>query len=331
MVRSFCLGLTVLLFAGFAPRGHASDIKIGFILSTMQEERYQKDKAAFEEAAKKLGAKVVFASCDNIERTQASKVENMLARGIKALVIQPVNSDAAAPFVEAAHKAGIPVISYDRIIKNADLDYYVTQDSVAVGRLQAEAAVKATGGKGNYVILSGQAGHSVAADITKGNLEVLSKYKDIKVISQQNHNAWSASQAMATLENVLAKHKNDVAAVLANNSGMANGAVQALEQQGLTGKVFVAGADADLAAIRNIVAGKQQFEVLKAIQPLAEKSAWLAVELARGNKPKGEVTSDNGTKQVPTFRTPVYAVDKANLDEVVIKSGFHPRAAVYSH
>lgn len=327
MRRIFCLGLTLALLAGSA---HAEELKVGFILSTMQEERYQKDKAAFEDEAKRLGAKVVFASCDNQERLQAAKVENMLSRGIKALVIQPVNSDAAAPFVEAAHKAGIPVIAYDRVIKNADLDYYVTQNSVEVGRLQAEAAVKATGGKGNYVILSGQAGHSVAAEITKGNLEVLSKYKDIKVVSQQSHNAWSASQAMATMENVLAKQKNNIAAVLANNSGMANGAVQALEQQKLTGKVFVAGADADLAAIRNIVAGKQQFEVLKAFKPLAEKAASLAVELAKGQKPTSGDTFDNGQKKVPTFLTPVYAVDKSNIDEQVIKTGFHSHDAVYS-
>ncbi len=309
--------------------GYAADLKIGFILSTMQEERYSKDRQYFEEQAKRLGATVTFAACDNSERTQASKVENMLSKGIKVLVIQPVNSDAAAPFVEAAHKAGVPVVAYDRVINKADLDYYVTQDSYAVGKMQAEAAVKATGGKGNYVILSGQSGHSVAAEITRGNLDVLKAHKDIKVVSQQNHDAWSAAQAMATVENVLTKQKNNVQAVLANNSGMANGAVQALEQQGMTGKVFVAGADADLPAIRNIVAGKQQFEVLKAWKPLAEAAATLAVALAKGEKPAAKDTFNNGTKDVPTINTPVFPVDKANVDTQIVAYGVHSKEAVY--
>lgn len=323
---------TILLaaLAALAPVARAADQpKVGFVLATMNEERYQKDKAYFEEAAKKYGVKVVFAACENSERTQAAKVENLLAKGVKALVLQPVNSDAAAPFVEAAHKAGVPVIAYDRTINNSDLDYYVTQNSFEVGKLQAEAAAKFLNGKGNVVILSGQAGHSVANEITRGNLETFKKYPDIKVVAQQNHDGWSSSAAMATVENVLTKQKNDVQAILANNSGMANGAVQALEQQKLAGKVFVAGADADLAAVRNIVAGKQHFEVLKAIQPLADKSAWLAAELAKGNKPQADGTTGNGKKDVPTFNTPVFPVDKGNIDTQIVAYGFHTKEAVY--
>ena len=324
------MGPTVLgLFALLGKAAYAEEPKVGFILSTMQEERYQKDQKYFNEAAQKAGVKVVFASCDNSERVQAAKVENILAKGIKVLVIQPVNSNAAAPFVEAAHKAGVAVIAYDRTINNAELDYYVTQDSYKVGQLQAEAAVKATNGKGKYVILQGQAGHSVAAEITRGVKDVLKKYPEITVVSEQTHDSWSSSQAMATVENVLTKHKNDIAAILANNSGMANGAVQALEQQKLAGKVFVAGADADLAAIRNIVAGKQSFEVLKAIQPLAEQSARLAAQLAKGEKPKADTTTNNGKKDVPTFSTPVFPVDKSNIDTQIVEYGFHSREAVY--
>ena len=307
----------------------ASETKVGFILATMNEERYQKDHDYFLAAAKKYGVNVVFAACDNSERTQAAKVENMLAKGIKVLVIQPVNSNAAAPFVEAAHKANVPVVTYDREINNADVDYYVTQDSFQVGKLQAEAAAKFLNGKGNVVILSGQAGHSVAAEITRGNTETLAKYPGIKIVAQQNHDGWSTSGAMATTENLLTKYKNDIQAILANNSGMASGAVQALEQQKLAGKVFVAGADADLAAIRNIVAGKQQFEVLKALQPLADKSAWLASELAKGHKPQAPGTSKNGKKDVPTFNTEVFPVDKINIDSQIIAYGFHSKSDVY--
>ncbi len=329
--KSFFAPLLILSSAVFSPAISlaAEKIKIGFVLSTMQEERYLKDKMYFEAAAKKLGAEVVFASCDNSERTQAQKIENLLSKGIKAIVIQPVNSEAAGSLVEAAHKAKIPVIAYDRIIKNADLDFYVTQDSFEVGRLQAEAAAKALGGKGNILILSGQAGHSVAAEITRGNIETLKKYPSMKVVQQQNHDNWSGSLAMKTVENTLAKQKNDIQVILANNSGMANGAVQALESQQLAGKVFVAGADAELAAIKNIVAGKQNFEVFKDFKPLAEKSAEIAVRVAKGEKITSDFTVNNGTKDVISFKTAVYPVEKSTVDSTVVASGFHTRQAIY--
>ncbi len=295
----------------------------------MQEERYQKDKAIFEKMAQSLGADVIFAACDNNEQIQAAKVENLLATGIQALVIQPVNSDTAASFVEQAHEDGVKVVAYDRLIKNADLDFYATQNSYQVGVLQAEAAVKITKGEGNYIILMGQAGHSVAQEITRGNLDVLKKHSKIKVVVQQSHNSWSPSEAMATAENALTKYKNKISAILANNSGMAHGAVQALKEQNLLGKVFVAGADADLTAIRNIVAGHQQFEVLKAIKPLAEGAAKVAVQLAKGQTPAHDKTIFNGKKEVNVLNTPVYPITKDNIKTQIIDTGFHSAKDIY--
>ena len=316
--------------SGFAATALAAPVKIGFVLSTLQEERYQKDQMHFVDEAKKLGFEAVVVSADNNPQTQTAKVENLLSQGVKALVIQPVNSQAAANLVKMAHEDKVPVVAYDRLIADAPVDFYVTQDSFQVGVLQAEAAVKATGGKGNYVILMGQAGHSVAADITRGVQSVLKKHPGVKVVVEKAHDSWSSSLAMATVENALTQYKNKIDAVLANNSGMANGAVQALASQGLAGKVFVAGADADLAAVKNIAAGKQAFDVLKDIAPLARTSARIAFQLAKGEKPKGESTVQSAGFAVPTVATPVYPVTKANLEERIFKTGFHAREAVYS-
>lgn len=306
----------------------ATKPKIGFVLSTLQEERYQKDKKFFIEEANRLGFDAIVVSADNNPQTQAAKVENLLSQGVKALVIQPVNSKAAANLVKIAHEEKVPVVAYDRMISDAPVDFYVTQDSFQVGVLQAEAAVKATQGKGSYVILMGQAGHSVANEITRGVKSVLAKHPNIKIVLEKNHDAWSPSAAMATVENALTQTGNKIDAVLANNSGMANGAVQALAGQGLAGKVFVAGADADLAAIKNIVAGRQQFEVLKDIAPLAKTAAKVAFELAQGTKPQASQTVQSGTLTIPTTATPVYAITKDNLEERIFKTGFHPKTAV---
>jgi len=305
-------------------------VKIGFILATLQEERYVKDKAAFEAKAAELGAEVVFASANNSEQEQLSKVENILSQGVKVLVIQPVNSKAASSFVNSAHKDNVKVIAYDRVINDAPLDLYVTQDSCKVGKLQAEAALKATNSKGNFVILKGEEGHSVANEITRCVQEVLAQAKDVKVVLTQAHAGWSADLAMKTIENALTVNKNNIAAILANNSGMANGAVQALASQKLTGKVFVAGADADLTAIKNIVAGKQQFEVLKAIEPLAHAAAEAAVKLAKGEVPTTEGSVElGGGFSAPVVNTPVFPVDKDSIESQIIATGFHKKEDVY--
>jgi D-xylose transport system substrate-binding protein len=310
--------------------GHtAKKLRIGFILSTMQEERYQRDKRVFEDTVAKLGHETVFASCNNNEQTQAAQVDTLLSKKVDALVIQPVNGDTASAFVKDAKADNIPVVAYDRLIRNAPIDAYITEDSNKVGRLQAEAAVAATKGKGNYVILMGQAGHSVAEARTAGIMAVLSKHPDVKVVVKQYHQGWSPDLAMKTTENALTRYKNDIQAVIANNSGMAHGAIQALQEQKLSGKVFVAGADADLASIRDIVAGKQSLEVFISINDMAKRAAETAVALAKKETIKFDTEMDNGTAKIKTVNTPVYGIDKKNLEERIVKSGFHTREAVY--
>lgn len=323
-----CLAVMMATIAA-TTAAHAAPPKIGFILSTMQEERYQRDRKVFEETVTKLGGKVVFASCNNNEQTQAAEVDNLLSQGVKVLVIQPVNGDTAAAFVKQAKQDGVAVVGYDRLIKSAPIDAYITEDSFKVGQLQAEAAVKFTGGKGNYVLLMGQAGHSVAEARTAGVMSVLKKYPDIKLVVKQYHPGWSPNLAMQTVENALTQNKNNIQAILANNSGMAHGAIQALEEQKLTGKVFVAGADADLAAIRDIVAGKQQFEVFISINDMAKRAAETAMSLAQKEELKFDSLVENGTGKIKTINTPVFPVDKGQIESRIISTGFHSRDAVY--
>lgn len=325
MKRAFSLFAVLCLLTSAV---FAAPVKIGFVLSTLQEERYQKDQKYFIEEAKKLGFEPIVVSADNNPQTQTAKVENLLAQNVKALVIQPVNSNAAGNLVKLAHQDKVPVVAYDRLIADAPVDFFVTQDSFQVGVLQAEAAAKATKGEGNYVLLMGQAGHSVANEITRGVETTLKKYPKIKIVVQKNHEAWSSSAAMATVENALTQYKNNIQAVLANNSGMAHGAVQALNEQKLTGKVFVAGADADLAAIKDILAGKQQFEVLKDIAPLAQTAAQVAFKLAQGQKVAGQQSVKSGKFDVSSIATPVYGITKDNVQEKIISTGFHSKSSL---
>ena len=309
---------------GAAPA--AGKTKVAFLLSTLQEERYQKDKKYFEDKATSLGLAPFTLSADNDNAKQLAQVEDALSRGAKVIVVQPTDSTAAASYVSKAHAKGVKVVSYDRSIKSDDLDVYVSHNAFDVGRIEAEEAVKYTGGKGNYVILDGQSGHSVVAEIDRGYMSVLKPLidkGDIKIVVQKNHDAWSPEQSLKTMEDAIAKTKGDIQAVLANNSGMARGAVQAISAAGLSDKkIFTSGSDADAANINYVCEGKQTIEVLKDIKPLAEKAAEVALALSQ-NKP-----IEGATGKPPVINIEVHLVTKDNAKALIVDSGFQPAKSV---
>lgn len=120
----------------------AADIKIGFLLKTMEEERYQRDKAVFTKKAEELGAEVIFDAANNDEQTQLAKFENMISKGAQVIVLQPVNTGTAGSMVSMANAEGVKVVGYDSMLVNGPLDAMVMQDSWAVGKLQGEAMVE---------------------------------------------------------------------------------------------------------------------------------------------------------------------------------------------
>ncbi len=298
--------------------------QVAFLLSTLQEERYQKDVKYFEARAKELGLRVVTLAADNDNAKQIAQVEDVLTQGVKVLVIQPTDSQAASSYVRLAHEKGAKVVAYDRAIVAPDLDYYVSHDSYRVGVLQAQAALHATGNKGKYVILSGQAGHSVATEITRGYKDTLAPYVargEVEIVSEQSHSSWSPEQALRTVEDALTRTSNHVDAILANNSGMARGAVQAISAANLA-NVFIAGADADAANVNFVCQGKQSIEVLKDIEPLAKTAAETAKKLYDGESPMAGSSIALGGKSVPVAAVRVEVITADNVKSMLVESGF---------
>ena len=344
ILRAVTLVPAMSLAAWAGPARAADKVKIGFLLKTMQEERYQRDKAAFLAKARALSAEVIFNSANNDEQAQLAAFENMLSRGAQAIVLQPVNTGTAGSMVTLAHKSAVKVIGYDAMLVNGPLDAMVMQDSWAVGKLQADAMVgwlKAKYGavKGNVVLIRGQAGNSNANTMSSGVLEVLKANPDLKLVADQSHEGWSPDKAMATTENLLTKSGNKIDAIICNNSGMARGVIAALDAQGLASadKIFVAGSDADLVNIQYVAQGKQAVEIWKKIDPLAETAVEIAVRLATNpdKDPKSLFKADrvinNGAADVPTLVTPVALVDRKNLDSTIIAEGFYTHKQVYGN
>ena len=343
MKRFFLAGIAAAILLGsLAPACGANDLKIGFILKTMQEERYQKDRADFIAKARELGAETIFDSCNNNEQDQLAKFENMLARGAKVIVLQPVNTGTAGAMVKMANREGVRVVGYDSMLVNGPLDCMVMQDSWAVGKLQGEAMLswlRTKKGKieGKVALIMGQPGDSNAIAMSSGALEIIRANSGLELVTQQSHEGWAPDRAMATAQNVLTKTGNSVDAFICNNSGMARGVVAALKEQGLddAAKVFVAGSDADLVNIQYVANGKQALEIWKKIRPLAEKAAEIAVLLARNPNAKvadlvkPDKTINNGAVDVPTIVTEVVPVTKEKLDSTIIAEGFYTREQVY--
>jgi len=307
-------------------------ITIGFSMDTLKEERWQRDRDLFVARCEELGAKVLVQAANGDDALQNAQAENLLTQGVDVLLVAPHNAKTAAVIVESAHKMGVPVIAYDRLIRDADVDLYVSFDAVRVGEMQAEYLVKRKP-KGNYVLIGGAPTDNNALLFREGQLNVLKPLVDrgdIKIVSDQWAKDWQAVEALKIMENALTRSNNQVDAVVVSNDGTAGGAIQALAEQKLTGKVLVSGQDADLAACQRVAAGSQSMTVYKPIKKLAWKAAEVALLLARKQPvPEATRTLPNGKKNVPSILIEPLPVDKENLVQTVIADGYHKLEEVY--
>jgi D-xylose transport system substrate-binding protein len=326
MIKAVGLACAVLLSAG-AAHADAEHPKIGFSIDDLRLERWTRDRDYFTAAAEMLGAKVYVQSADASEQRQIAQIENLISRGVDVLVIVPYNATVLNNAIREAKKAKIKVLSYDRLILNADVDAYISFDNKAVGELQARSLV-ALKPKGNYYLLGGAPTDNNAKILREGQLKVLQPLADkgdIRIVGKQWVKDWSASEAMAIVENALTANGNKLDAVVASNDATAGGAIQALAAQKLVGKVVVSGQDADLAAVRRVIAGTQAMTVYKPLREIASNAASLAVQLVRNQKPSYNAQLDNGFKKVDSLLLKPILLNKANVD-LLVKDGFYSPA-----
>ena len=307
--------------------GAAKEVKIGMAIDDLRLERWQKDRDIFVKKAESLGAKVFVQSANGNEETQMSQIENMINRGVDVLVIIPYNGQVLSNVIAEAKREGIKVLAYDRMINNADIDYYISFDNEKVGELQAQSLVNKVP-SGNYFLMGGSPVDNNAKMFRAGQMKVLNPYiksGEIKIVGDQWADGWLPENALKIMENALTANNNKIDAVVASNDATAGGAIQALSAQGLAGKVAISGQDADLAGVKRIIAGTQTMTVYKPITKLANTAAEIAVELGEGKHPASDAVLNNGIKDVPSrLLTPV-EVDKANIDSTVVADGFHKK------
>lgn len=332
ITKLLAMMLVLVLFGTVA--SWSKTIKVGLSLPTQREERWVKDKERMTEAAKKAGIELKVQISDNDAAKQISQCENLMAQKIDILILAPHDATSAATIVENAHKAGIKVISYDRLILNSDVDLYISFDNVKVGEIQGQYITKKVA-KGNYIVLAGAATDNNAKLFKEGAMKYITplvKKGDIKVVMDQNVKDWQPSEAMKLVEQALTANNNKVDAILAPNDGTAGGAIQALAAQKLAGKVPITGQDAELSGAQRIVEGTQSMTVFKDTRLLGDAAVKAAVDMVNGKKvdTKGQKVN-NGKMDVPSLLLTPYMVDKDNIDKVLIESGYLKKADVYKN
>ena len=315
-------------------KGRRAEPLIGFSMDTLKEERWQGDRDLFVSRARDLGAEVLVQSANSDDTRQISDVQALISRGIDVLVIVPHNGAAMTKAVNMAHDAGIPVIAYDRLITDCDLDLYVTFDNVKVGELQAQFLVDhlPKERKKRIVRIYGAKTDNNAVLYKLGQDNVLTPFisaGQFEIVHEDWTQDWKPENAKKIANAAVTKAGPNFDAILASNDGTAGGAIQALSEEGLAGKIFVTGQDAELSACQRIVNGTQAMTIYKPVTQLAGQAADAAVKMARRKPIFAPAKINNGKTDVPAILLQVVIVTKDNMMETVVKDGFHKAAEIY--
>lgn len=328
-LKFFTLLLLVFLMSGC---DRPEPVKIGFLLHAFDKERWENDRDYFVTRAEELGATVDVMEAGNNAEIQLKQAQQLLSEGVKVLVVVPVDQFAAARIVEEAHKNNARVISYDRLILNCKLDYYVSTDNVEIGELQADYLTRIKPA-GNYALIGGARNDHNSQFLYLGQMNILSplvEKGDVNLVFNTFTEQWSEEEGYTLTREMLTKTANRVDAIIAGNDAIAAGAIKALEERNLAGSVLLAGMDADLENLQEIVKGSQTCTIFKPIQKMASAAAEMAVRLARGEPcEKSFETTSNGEMLVPSLLENGVVVTRDNLKLTVVSQGYQKEEDIF--
>ena len=305
-------------------------ITVGFSIDTLAMERWQRDLDVFMNKINELGANIIVQNAGNNLDEQKHQIHYLGEKGVDVLVVVPKDAEELSDSVQKIRAKNIPVVSYDRLIRNCDVDLYVTIDCYEVGRLMANGMLNTTQKKNWYCILGAKEDFNMTMVSTGLRQGITGRRINIEnIFYTEGWNYDLSYQHM--LELISTKKIPEV--LICGNDAIASSVLQALRECRYTGHIPICGQDADIEACQNILNGSQDFTIYKPIMELAEKAAELAVELAKTrNADKIEGISEkinNGTKDVPVFWLKPTLVDKNNIEDIIINSGFHSKSEIY--
>jgi D-xylose transport system substrate-binding protein len=307
--------------------------KIALLLPESKTARYEsQDRPNFEKKVEELcsDCEIIYSNADQDPAKQQQQAEAALTKGAEVLVLDAVDAASAGAIVTKAKQKDVPVVSYDRLITNADIDYYISFDNVEVGRLQAKTLsdkLKEDGNESGPIPMINGAPTDNNAKLFKQGATAGFKSAGVKVATSFDTPDWSPDKAQDEMDQAITSlGKNGFNGVYAANDGTAGGAIAAMKGAGIDPKTKpTTGQDAELAAIQRILIGEQYMTVYKAVKPEAQNAAEIAVALVQDKKPRSGLVNeqtDNGEKQVPSVILKPVAVTKDNINDTIVKDGF---------
>lgn len=311
------------------PLSEKHQITIGFSIDTLAIERWQRDLDVFINKAKELGANVIVQNAGNNIDEQKRQLTYLLDRNVDVIVVLPKEADGINDAIQKIKSKNIPVISYDRLILGADIDLYVTINSEKVGNLMAQGLINRAKGTNWYLILGPEEDFNMTL-IKKGVMDTIS-HTPYSIGHSYYASGWNYDLAYQEMVRLIS-NEDIPDAIICGNDAVADSVLSALSTYYNGPHIPICGQDADIAACQSIINGKQDFTIYKPITKLAEIAAEIAVKMANGEKAEdiaNNITINNNVADIPVVWLEPTLVDKTNIDEVVIDSGFHTHAEVY--
>lgn len=317
MTAAACSSGTTGTPSGSGGQGGADGAKIAFLMPDIASTRYELyDAPLFKAKVKELCAscEVLYQNAQADAAKQQQQANAMLAQGVKAIVIDPVDSAAAATIVQAAQAQKVPIIAYDRPIPAAKADYYISFDNEKIGSSIAQSLVdhlKKEDAKGGVLIVNGSPTDAAAQLIKKG-IHTGVDASGYKLLAEFDTPGWQPNKAQEWVSGQIAQFPDGIAGVVAANDGTGGGTIAAFKAAGA--KVPpVTGNDAELAAVQRVINGDQYNTISKPIKIVAEAAANVAHQFAQGQKPAGKTTLFDTPSElfVPTV------VTQENVNEVM--------------
>jgi D-xylose transport system substrate-binding protein len=297
--------------------------KIGFLVHDLVDERWNKELNYFVFKVKELGGDPVTFNALGNAQAQVRQGKKMIDEGVKVIAVVAEDGKVLAELVDYADKAGAKIIAYDRMIVNCKLHYYISFDSERVGEMMVEHALSKKPA-GNYVIINGPSSDNNAILIRKGIENKLKKPVSegaVKVIMEKQCDAWYALNSMMLMDETLSSNLPKADVVIAGSDGLATGVIDAYKAKQIGLPQVITGQDASLEACRNIIGGSQSMTIFKSSEKIALEAAILAMKVARNEEIKTSKTIHNGFHQVPAILFDPIMITKANLKDVLVKSG----------
>ena len=337
--KTICLFLAMMLLQTSCGEGEGGKnvnspqeeekIQIGMSFDSFVIERWQRDRDVFVSMAKELGAEVNVQNANGDIEEQKKQIDYFIQKDMDVIVIICIDSEGLGSSVQKAKDAGIKVIAYDRLIKDAGVDLYISFDNEMVGTMMAQSLIDEGLAGGNVLMLGGSPQDNNVS-LVEGGFKKVMEENDVTVLDSFHADGWRAELAAAYVyDHVDVVSEAD--AIMCGNDNLASQVVHALAEKRLAGDILVVGQDADLEACQRIVEGTQVMTVYKPVEKLAQRAAECAVMLARGEEITGDDVSimDNGSYQIPYVGLLPVSVTEKNINDVIINSGFHLKEDVY--